>query len=155
MARTLALLLLFPLFASAATPEEDEARIEVLVRAEKGGFVTTPAAAPAAVTAAPTPINPVAVAPTPAPASMPVPAQAPAPKTVAAATAAASDAGVPYASLKDHLGAKVRVTLKNGTERYAQLEAVDSQQIKLSLPNIEYTVQFSVPREQIARVDLR
>jgi len=144
-----AILLLFsPLYAAADTPDEDEARIEVLIRAEKAGLAAVPAAA------APTPPDAVAVA---APAPVPAPVSTTSPVAADPAPAATTPvaAGVPYASLKDHVGEKVRVVLKSGTEHFAQLESVDARQITLAVPSFEYTAQFSVPREQIARVELR
>lgn len=147
LTRTLALLLLFPRVAGADTPEEDEARIEMLIRAEKATFVAVPAAVASAV---PSPVSAAAPAPSLASvsASKSFAAPAPAPATPAAA-------GVPYASLKDHVGEKIRVVLKSGTEHFAQLESVDARQLTLAVPSFEYTAQFSVPREQIARVELR
>ncbi|TLY50767.1 MAG: hypothetical protein E6K53_09470 [Gammaproteobacteria bacterium] len=151
LAGTRLLLLFVPLLAGAVTPEEDEARIEALLRAEKAGV----AAAPATVTPiAPAATSPTAIAVGPSPAlATPVENSMPAPAPVATPTAAAP--GVPYASLKDHLGARVHVVLKNGAEHYAQLESADARQITLAVPSFEYTAQFSVPREQIARIDLR
>ncbi len=157
LARTLTLLLLFPLLAGADTPEQDEVRIEALIRAEKAGLagVSAAPAAAAAPTAAPA-IQPApAVAPSPAPVTVAKAKPSPDPTPAPAAPVAAAAPGVPYASLKDYIGSRVRVVLKNGTEHYAQLEAVGSQQITLSVPSFEYTAQFSVPREQIARIDLR
>lgn len=149
LARRLILFLFFPLIASAVTPEEDEARIEVLIRAEKAGL----AAAPSPV-AADAPSPPAVVAATPSAASAPAATNSvttPAP----AATPTAAAPGLPYASLKDYIGAKVHVVLKSGAEHNARLESVDARQITLAVPSFEYTAQFSVPREQIARIDLR
>ena len=148
LARRLILFLFFPLIASAVTPEEDEARIEVLIRAEKAGLAAVPS--PAAVDA---PSPPAVVAATASPASAPAATSATAPAPAATPTAAAP--GLPYASLKDYIGAKVHVVLKTGAEHNARLESVDARQITLAVPSFEYTAQFSVPREQIARIDLR
>jgi len=132
--------------AAAQTPEEDEARIEVLMsRSEVLASAQAPdAPAPAVVDESidETPIVAEVVAPAPDPnaAWLALPQQ---------------DAGLEFSSLPRLVGQRVAVVMEQGKERVGTIVAADAKQVTLRVTRKGGSASYAIPREKIVRVEGR
>ena len=146
--------LLLALDIRAAALDDDEARIEVLVRAERAiaaAEVPAPAEAdlPAiAVVSAPPPEPVIAESVAPAPSAPPRDSW------VAPAEPAG---GLPFSDLARHIGDRVAVVTAGARVHRGVVKAVDAEQMTLQVrsPGIGGAAAYTLRREQIVRIDLR
>lgn len=133
-------------WASAATLEEDEARIEALILAERAGAASklplTPPVAVAAVAAAPAPLAASVVAPTPTPNDQWL-------------AAPAREAGLPFAELAQRVGQRVTITTANDRVHRGVVGSADARQVTLRVKRPGGNATYTLSRNQIARIDLR
>lgn len=140
-------IVLLPMLVHAATPEEDEAQIEALIQAELHPPVSVQATVAPPSNATSGAASTLAPAKTAAAAAASVAANQPPPEDLS---------NLRFDALKNHIGAKVHLILINGTERFARIESCDTREVSLSLASYEGAeFRFSVPREEIRRIELR
>lgn len=132
--------------AGAATLEEDEARIEALIRAERVGSAAKRLAPPPAVAAAeqeePVPVVASVVAPPPTPHD----------EWLAAPSRAA---GLPFAELANHIGQRVAITTAGERVHRGVVGSADARQVTLRVKRPGGNATYTLTRNQVLRVDLR
>jgi hypothetical protein len=146
--------LLLALNAHAAL-DDDEARIEVLVRAERA----LAAAGMPAPTGADLPAIAVVTAAPPAPviAEPVAPAPSAAPPRDSWVAPAEPAGGLPFSDLARHIGDRVAVVTAGARVHRGVVKAVDAEQMTLQVhsPGIGGAAAYTLRREQIVRIDLR
>jgi hypothetical protein len=150
---------LAPAGASVGSPEQDESRIETLVRIERHPEAD----------AAPAPSPPVearvATAPTSPSAAVTVstpPAHAPPPPAKPAAIAApvdtafdeADETGLRLEDLKRHIGETLRITTSSGVQRNARVQSADARQVTLLVSQPGGTATYTLQRAQIVGIEM-
>ena len=132
--------------AQAGTLQEDEARIEALLRAERA--TTTPAAktAPdgAAVVASTTPVIAEVVATMAKPSA-----------TDEWLAPAVEQAGLPFGELAHYVGQRVRITTTGEREHRGTVTSANARQVTLQVYRAGGNATYTLRREQVQRVDLR
>jgi len=162
------ILLLLPVSAAATSPEEDEVRIEALIRAERDAAAApsavpsaapSPASAPlapATPTAPARPVSPNPVAVTAPPAQQkgvavsPVAAVQPADR--APESPAADPGSLSFDDLKHHVGEALRFTMTSGSQRFARVQSADSRQVIVLVRQPSGTATLTLQRSQITAV---
>lgn len=136
-------LALIAVSARAATLEEDEARIEAMIRAERAGLAAKPAPPPTMVAAqAPVPVVASVVAPPPTPHD----------EWLAAPPRAA---GLPFAELANHVGQRVAITTAGERVHRGVVGSADARQVTLRVKRPGGNATYTLTRNQVLRVDLR
>lgn len=128
--------------ATAATLEEDEARIEALIQAERAAAVGKPAAATIAKPTSPAPIAASVVAPTPTPHDEWL-------------VPRAREAGLPFAELAQHVGQRVTITTAGEREHRGVVGSADARRVTLRVKRPGGNATYTLSRNQVLRVDLR
>jgi len=160
------ILLLLPVTAAAITPEEDEARIEALISAERDASrapiaAASPASTPptAATPAAPArtvPASPVAVpiatAPTQQKETTGSPVAAVQPVARGSGSPPADAGSLSFDDLKHHVGEALRFTMASGSQRYARVQSADSRQVIVLVRQPSGTATLTLQRSQITAV---
>lgn len=133
--------------AAAASLEEDEARIEALIRAERA----TAAARPIRVQAAPD-TDTVPEPSVPVAAMVMAPAASPHDDWLARSP---HEDGLPLSELAQHIGQRVSITTSNDRVHRGVLGSADEKQVTLSVKKPGGSAIYTLARNQIVRVDLR
>ena len=161
----LAWMLLLPLSAVAAATDDDEARIEVLIQAERGDAgadsetarpPTTPIAPAIAPSGRVAPADSAAVAtmqPTPAGAAG-VANAGPVHSAVPSAPPAA-DSTLRFDDLKHHVGETIRIVTTAGKQNYAEVLSADAREVTLRVHQAGGLATYTMQRAQIARIETR
>jgi len=158
------ILLLLPVTAAAISPEDDEARIEALIRAERDAAgtataATSPASAPstdaiptapartvpaspAAVAAAPTQLEPITVSPVAAVQAVDRESDSP----------PAVPGSLSFDDLKHHVGEALRFTMTSGSQRFARVQSADSRHVVVLVRQPSGTATLTLQRSQITAV---
>jgi hypothetical protein len=154
---------LVPAAAGVGSPEQDEARIEALIRMEQHPeAVAAPVAAPATETtvqaAPPAPVKAPAPVVAPAPTAH-VPAVPAAPAATTSALATLTDdpdepGGLRFEDLKRHVGETLRITTTNGTQRTARVQSADARQVTLLVSQPGGTATYTLQRTQIIGIEM-
>ncbi len=134
--------------AGAATLEEDEARIEALIRAERAGLAGKPAAPPPPAV----PAEPRAPAAVPVVASVVAPPPTPHDEWLAAP---AREAGMPFAELAHNIGRRVAITTAGERVHRGVVGSADARQVTLRVKRPGGNATYTLTRNQVLRVDLR
>lgn len=132
--------------AGGATLEEDEARIEALIRAERAGLTGKPPAPPPP-TVAVEPQKPVPVV-----ASVVAPPPTPHDEWLAAPARAA---GLPFAELAHHVGRRVAITTAGERVHRGVVGSADASRVTLRVKRRGGDATYTLTRNQVLRVDLR
>lgn len=135
-------------WANAATLEEDEARIEALIQAERAGRAGQPAAPPPVAIAVAT----TTAAPAPLAASVVAPPAAPSDEWLAAPT---RNAGLAFSELAQRVGQRVTITTANERVHRGVVGSVDARQVTLRVRRPGGNATYTLNRNQIARIDPR
>lgn len=136
--------LLFASRGSAVTPEEDEARIEVLVKAEREA--AQPAAAPPAnADAAAVPVVAVVTANAPT---------ARGGNDDWLASAEPQGTGVAFADLAQHIGRRVSVATRGEHTHRGIVSSADARQLTLRVRRSGGNATYTLRRDQVVRIDL-
>ena len=162
------ILLLLPATTAAISPEEDEARIEALIRAERdaavapiGATLAARAPAPAATPTAPVRTGSASAAPVAGAAALAQPQpQAITGSAVGAVPPVERGSDLPAAAprslsfddLKHHVGEALRFTMTSGSQRYARVQAADSRQVIVLVRQPSGTATLTLLRSQVAAV---
>jgi hypothetical protein len=131
--------------ACAATLEEDEARIEAMIRAERAGMATKPAV-PLPLVAAQAPV------PVPVAASVVAPPPTPHDDWLAAPP---RTAGTPFAELANRVGQRVAITTAGERVHRGVVGSADARQVTLRVKRPGGTATYTLTRNQVLRVDVR
>lgn len=129
-------------WARAATLEEDEARIEALIRAERAERVATADKSMRLATEVPAPVAASVVAPTPMPND----------EWLVSPT---RRAGLPFAELVHHVGARVSITTAGERVHRGVVGSADARQVTLRVKRRGGNATYTLIRKQVLRVDLR
>lgn len=129
-------------WANAGTLEEDEARIEALIKAERAGSTAklVPAAVVAEQPAAPVAASVVALTP------------GPDDQWLAATT---REAGLPFAELAQHIGQRVTITTAGERVHRGIVGSADARHVTLRVKRSGGDATYTLGRNQVVRVDLR
>lgn len=141
-------LALFAAPAITATLEEDEARIEALIRAERAARSASRPAVTAATVTAPK----VEHAAAPVAASVMAPALGPNDDWLAAPTHAH---GLPLADLPHYIGRRVAITTSGDRVHRGILGSADGKQVTVRVKKPGGSATYTLTSNQIVRVDLR
>lgn len=141
----LALLLLFAWPAMAATLEEDEARIEALLQAERAAAAAARAGQTTtlAAVATPAPVLAAVVAP---------PIRARNPDDDWLAPAQTEEAALAFADLGRHIGEKVAILTAGDRMHRGTVVDADARQVILQVRRSGGLARYALRREQIVRI---
>ncbi|MBO9662155.1 hypothetical protein [Dokdonella sp.] len=137
-------------WAGATTLEEDEARIEALIRAERAGKTVDPAPPPPV--AAATLIVATAV---PVPAPVVASVVAPPASSEEWLAAPARDAGLPFSELAQRIGQRVTIITANERVHRGVVGSADARQVTLRVKRVGGNATYTLSRSQIARIEPR
>ena len=138
-----------------AAAVDDEARIDVLVRAERA-IAAAEVPAPAAAD-----LPAIAVVTVPPPALVIAESVAPAPGAASRRDSWVAPVepagGLPFSDLARHIGDRVAVVTAGARVHRGVVKAVDAEQMTLQVrsPGIGGAAAYTLRREQIVRIDLR
>jgi hypothetical protein len=141
--------------AQAATTDDDEARIEVLVNAERPAVAARmPPPTDTYVPAVATAVVPLTASAIAAPG---VPARSAAPSRDSWVAPAEPTGGLPFNDLVRHIGDRVAVVTAGARVHRGVVKAVDAEQVTLQVhsPGSVGAATYTLRREQIVRIDLR
>ena len=131
--------------ALAGTLQEDEARIEALLRAERVAAVPVATASDGSVAAASTtPVIAEVVATVAKPS-----------ETDEWLAPAVEQAGLPFAELTHYVGRRVRITTTGEREHRGTVTSANPRQVTLLVHRAGGNATYTLRREQVQRVDLR
>jgi hypothetical protein len=140
----LALMLLFAGPAIAATLEEDEARIEALLQAERAAAAAARAGQATTLAAAtPAPVLAAVVAP---------PIRARGPDDDWLAPTPAEDTGLAFADLGRHIGEKVAIVTAGDRVHRGTVVDANARQVILQVRRSGGLARYALLREQIVRI---
>lgn len=138
-------------WAGATTLEEDEARIEALIQAERAGKAAAPAPPPPTSVTAATLVVATA-APAPVVASVVAPPAASSEEWLAAPP---RDAGLSFSELAQRIGQRVTITTANDRVHRGIVGSADARQVTLRVKRAGGIATYTLSRSQIARIDPR
>jgi hypothetical protein len=130
----------------AGTLQEDEARIEELLRAERAAIVpvTTQVSGSALAAASTTPVIAEVVATVAKPSA-----------TDEWLAPAVEQAGLPFGELTHYVGQRVRITTTGEREHLGTVASANARQVTLQVRRAGGNATYTLRRDQVQRVDLR
>ena len=137
-------------WAGATTLEEDEARIEALIRAERAGKAADPAPPPPTSVAATLVV--ATAAPAPVVASVVAPPAASSEEWLAAPT---RDAGLSFSELPQRIGQRVTITTANERVHRGVIGSADARQVTLRVKRAGGNATYTLSRSQVAHIEPR